>query len=147
MSFNLSYVVNPIDVKSLPPHLFTSKKTQFIKGMIVNIPEVTEPLEGTETNFGTEYAEWQKTESVFIPEFDCELTGISIAASEYAAPDCWQLEIDGHRILETIYLKEIAEEFVFDVVIPVTAGSEVKFTYYNGSETQKIIWYNLKFVR
>ena len=54
-----------------------------------------------------------KDRKCLCPEFDCELTGISIAASGRRAPDCWQLEIDDHRILETIYLKEIAEEFVF----------------------------------
>lgn len=144
LSFALSYVVNPQAVKELPKNLFSTKSEQFIKGKIVNVPGTA----GSPT--GPSYPTFDpihSIEDIYTVDFDGELTGISISASGYASPDCWDLYLDDTKILETIFMKNVAEEFKFDVVIPIPKDSKLKLVFYNGSGTQKVIWYNLKFVK
>lgn len=130
MALHLSQIINSLSIKSLPSHLFPSKKKPFVKGKIVNIPA----LQG-------DY------EDYYTVDVDCEMLAISIAASDYTSPDCWDLYVDGQLVCETVYMKEVAEDFRFDVVIPLSRGSEIRFVYHNATDTDKIIWYNLKFAK
>lgn len=145
MSFNLSYIVNPQTIKDLPPHLFSTKKSQFIKGNLLAIP-LHHPYTSPDPKFPV-FNEELMHEAVYQVEEDMELLGISVALSAYSSPDFWELYLNDTPLLETIFVKDVPEEFTFDIVIPVPEGSELRFVFCNGSETEKIVWYNFKFAK
>ena len=119
-------------IDQLPYPFFPTKRKPLIKGFILEVPAV----QGV---FTVEYT----------PSSDAELIGVSVAASGYAVPDFWELEVGQDKLFETIYTKELPEWIVLGpfLVFPVLAGTTIRFSFHNDSRTSKQVWLNLSLLR
>ena len=134
--FRVVSVAGALKIKKLPYPLFPTKYEPKTKGFELQVQN---------NNLAPFTVE-------FTPDVDIEFLGVSIACSSYSAGDYWELEIGTEKPYETIYTKELPESINignmgFGIVYPVAAGTLMKFSFYNASETLKIAWINLKYLK
>lgn len=136
MGFQTNYNVGGIIdlVRQFPYPLFPRKTIPFSKGFSISMP-----------------AKAGRYSFQFVPEFDTEFIGISVACSGYREGDFWELQIDEQKLYETMFTKELPEAHAigtgFGMIYPVEKGKEIVFDFYNDSRTSKTVWINLKFLR
>lgn len=136
MSFSIVYVGGGVidKVRELPYPHFSKFTEPFVKGRMVDISAVAKVFADT-------YA---------LP-FATEFLSVAFACSQYCIGDYWELTINGKKICETIYTKELPESVSmgnsFGIVYPLPADAEVKFEFHNVSGQAKSVWYNVKFLR
>lgn len=136
MSFNVSYVSGGVidKVRELPYPHFSKNTIPYVKGEVLQIDAVKKTYTST-----------------FSLPFKTEFLSIAIAANCYNDEDFWELTLDGVKVAETIYTKELPESISmgnsFGIVYPLEANSVIKFDFYNMSGVEKKVWYNVKFLR
>ncbi|MGM7682860.1 hypothetical protein ACSVDA_11970 [Cytobacillus sp. Hm23] len=136
MSFNVSYVGGGVidKVRELPYPHFSKNTTPYIRGRSIHVDPVQRVF----------------TDSYSLP-FKTEFLSISVACSCYNDSDYWELTINGTKICETIYTKELPESVSmgnsFGIVYPLEPNMEIKFDFHNISGVEKEVWYNIKFLR
>lgn len=90
------------------------------------------------------------TDTYSLP-FPSEFLSVAFAASVYCIGDYWELTVNGVKVCETIYTKELPESVSmgnsFGIVYPLPEDAEIKFDFYNVSGEAKQVWYNVKFLR
>jgi hypothetical protein len=136
MSFQIVYVGGGVidKVRELPyPHF--SKFTQpFVRGRMIDVAASPQTFSDT-----------------YSLPFPTEFLSVAFAASQYCVGDYWELTINGVKVCETIYTKELPESVSmgnsFGIVYPLPADAEIKFDFYNISGEAKQVWYNVKFLR
>lgn len=126
-------------VKKLPPlEIFKmpgqpSKTIPYAKGFRLELPAAKVTKEVTFT----------------VPS-DMELVSVAIACSGYADLDYWELGWNGEKLFEVMYTKEVPEAHAMGAgagVLPVSAGDKLTMAFVNDSETSKVVWFNLRFLR
>ncbi|WP_426455277.1 hypothetical protein ACP26L_36335 (plasmid) [Paenibacillus sp. S-38] len=136
MSFQLVYAAGgTIDkIRELPYPHFSKFTRPFIRGRMIDVTD-------TPTKF---------TDTYSLP-YATEFLSVAFAASEYCVGDWWELTVNGDKVCETIYTKELPESVSmgnsFGIVYPLPANADIKFEYMNVSGTAKQVWYNVKFLR
>lgn len=136
MSFSVSYVSGGVidKVRELPYPHFSKNKTPYIKGQKLNLNNAK-----------------KVTTDTFSLPFQTEFLSVAVACSCYNDEDYWELTLDGVKICETIFTKELPESVSmgnsFGIVYPLKPNSVIKFDFYNMSGVEKNVWYNVKFLR
>ena len=136
MSFSINYLAGGVvdKVRELPYPHFSKKTIPFIRGRMIDVT-------ASATTF---------TDTFSLP-FDTEFLSVAFACSDYCDGDYWEFSIDGLKVCETIYTKELPESVSmgnsFGIVYPVPKNSEIKFDFFNVTGTAKQVWYNVKFLR
>lgn len=136
MSFSVVYVAGGVidKVRELPYPHFSKFEEPFVKGRMIDVT-------ASPTVF---------TDSYSLP-FPTEFLSVAFAASVYCVGDYWELSINGVKVCETIYTKELPESVSmgnsFGIVYPLPANAAIKFDFYNVSGQTKQVWYNVKFLR
>jgi hypothetical protein len=137
MSFNIGYVAGGVidKIRELPYPHFGRKTKPYIIGREIPIAVGQPDYSETYTVTGGS-AEW---------------LSIAVACSEYGQGDYWELSINGELVCEKIYTKDLPESIslgnTFGIVFPCPEGTVFKFDYYNMSNTEKKVWYNLRFLK
>lgn len=136
MSFSVSYVSGGVidKVRELPYPHFSKNKIPYIKGQKLNLSNVK-----------------KVTTDTFSLPFQTEFLSVAVACSCYNDEDFWELSLDGVKICETIYTKELPESVSmgnsFGIVYPLKPNTTIKFDFHNMSGVEKNVWYNVKFLR
>lgn len=137
MAFTINYSAGGIidEVKNVNiPGVIPEKRIPYTKGFKLDVPALKDIYS-----------------IVYVPEVDMELLAVAIACSGYMPEDYWELSVDGVKIMETIYTKELPESNGLGTLLgcayKVQAGQEVKIDFHNDSGTSKIVWVNLRFLR
>lgn len=86
-------------------------------------------------------------EDVFAPTFDTELLSVAMGANRYFPMDYWELRIAENLVFETIYTKDLPEGCYLMAVMPVAAGTQLKFTFHNVEMAAKYVWFNYQFLK
>lgn len=136
MSFQITHPAGgTIDkVRELPYPHFSKFTRPFVRGRMIDVTAVAKVYEDT---YSLPYA--------------TEFLSVAFAASEYCIGDFWELTVNGDKICETVYTKELPESVSmgnsFGIVYPLPGNAEIKFEYHNLSGSAKQVWYNVKFLR
>ncbi|MCX7610401.1 MAG: hypothetical protein N2043_02285 [Ignavibacterium sp.] len=136
MGFQTNYNVGGVIdlIRQFPYPLFPKKTIPFVKGFSIDVPAKS----------GLYQIEYK-------PDVEVEFVGISVACSGYREKDFWELTVNGEKLFETIYTKELPESHSlgagFSTVFPVPLGSSILFDFHNDSRTSKTVWINMKFLR
>lgn len=138
MGFNTSYIVGGIidEVKKvrLPEGLFPTLTTPFMKGFRIDIPAINAMYE-----------------EIYTLTQDMELIDIGLACSGYGDGDYWEVLINDEKIIETMYTKEIPEHInmgsTLYTVYKCVSGTNIKIRFHNESNSSKIAWFNLRFLK
>jgi len=137
MGFNINYnaggVIDLVKKVNLPESLFPSGNTPKTKGFRMDIPA----LPG-------------KSEITYSVPFEINLVDASIACSGYHDLDYWEVEVDGIKICETMYTKELPENISqgnsSKIAYTIPANTVIKLQFYNMSATSKKAWYTLRYL-
>lgn len=83
-------------------------------------------------------------------EMDIYISDINVTCSKYEDLDYWELE-GNNKICESIYTLEAANSPApcsngFGIYPKITAGTPIKFSFYNGSGNAKIAWMTLGYM-
>ncbi|WP_145052837.1 hypothetical protein [Paenibacillus xylanexedens] len=136
MSFQVVYLAGGVvdKVRELPYPHFSKYTRPYIRGRMVDVTASPQVFADTYT----------------LP-YPTEFLSVAFAASEYCIGDFWELTVNGDKVCETIYTKELPESVSmgnsFGIVYPLPENAEIKFEYHNLSGTKKQVWYNVKFLR
>lgn len=144
MAFNTTYsaggqldkvtVIEEVKKVNLPAHLFPTKTRPFTKGFRIEVPTLLGPYT-----------------KEFTPDVDMELLDVSLACSGYGDDDYWELEIGEEKIIETMYTKELPQHINTGTnmytVEHIPAGTTIKLSFYNTSQTSKTVWFDLRFLK
>ena len=104
--------------------------TQKIKGSAVSIPA----LQGNFSVF-----EWKVDRKIV-------LTGLTYSQSAWKGEDYWELWVDGDRLFETVYTKELGEQKHWEVIYPVEPMQTIKVVLSNVSGNSRDVWTDLEYL-
>lgn len=83
----------------------------------------------------------------FALNFDVELLSVSVGSSRYYPTDNWSMWVGEDLVFENIYTKDLPEGVYLMAVIPIKAGTPLKFRYVNNEMHEKHVWFNYQFLR
>jgi hypothetical protein len=130
-------------VRELPYPHFSKFTVPYVRGEMITIPEIPE---GSVPSAGRKFEHFPRK----LP-FPTEFLSVAFAASEYCPGDYWELTLDGVKVCERIYTKELPESVSmgnsFGIVYPLPACAEIKFDFVTFSGAAKKVWFNIKFLR
>lgn len=138
-NYNVGGWIDEVKKINLPPHLFPRLHRPFTKGLRIEIPAID----------GVYSVEYELQE-------DMELVNAALVCSGYRDTDEWELTTQApgeaeYKVVETMPTRELAESInmgnVLYIVHRLPAGSVVRFDFHNYSETSKIVWPSLRFLR
>lgn len=135
MSFSIVYLGGGVidKVRELPYPHFSKFDQPFVRGRMLDV--LANPTMFTDT---------------YSLPFPTEFLSVAFASSVYCVGDYWELTLNGKKVCETIFTKELPESVSmgnsFGIVYPLPANAPLKFDYYNVSGSAKQVWYNLKFL-
>jgi hypothetical protein len=137
MGFNINYnaggTIDEVKKVNLPASLFPSGNTPKTKGFRMDIPA----LPGV-------------VEIVYSVPFEINLIDASMACSGYHDLDYWEIEIDGIKICETMYTKELPENISqgnsAKIAYTIPADTKIKMQFNNQSATSKKAWFTLRYL-
>ena len=138
-NYNVGGVIDEIKKINWPAHLFPRFTKPFVKGFRMEIPALPGVYELS-----------------YIAQEDLELVNVALACSGYKDTDEWELitqapDEDPYTVVETMPTRELAESInmgnVLYIVHRLPKGSTLTFKFYNHSETSKIVWPSVRFLR
>lgn len=110
------------------------------------MPTKTKPyILGRLMNFTTD--EVTTLEDTVTLPFDVELLSVAVGCSKYYPTDRWELTVNGEKLFESIYTKDLPEGAYLMVVVPVAAGQAVTFKFENTEGKSKYVWMNYQFLK
>lgn len=71
------------------------------------------------------------------------LMDVSYAQSSYSPLDYWELWVDGDRVFETVYVRELGTVKHWETVHYVNEGQIIRLVHHNNSGTSKDVWADL----
>lgn len=77
---------------------------------------------------------------------DIVITSVTYSQSSYSPEDYWELWINGDRIFETIYTKELGEVKSWEMIQYLSKGDIVTLVHHNNSSTSKDVWVDIEYV-
>lgn len=104
--------------------------TQKIQGFAQSIPAI----EGK-----YQVVEW-------IAESNVVLTGITYSQSAWKSEDFWELWVDGDRLFETVYTKELGDQKHWEVIQPINKGQRVGIILHNNSGNSRDVWTDIEYI-
>lgn len=128
----------PVDIRSMPSVQvtqlpgFPTKTYPYGKGFRIEVPAMPGVYETT-----------------YVLPREMELVSVAIACSAYADGDFWELDRDGHLLMETMYTKEVPEAHGMGAgsgVLLLPPGTILTLRFNNQSGTSKVVWFNLRFL-
>lgn len=131
-----SYIINWEDAKID----FSAEETRRLVGSLRDLSS-NHKIEGFVTHIpfiGGRYSvlEWTAKTNTAIMD-------LSYVQSCYHPFDYWELWVDGDRIMETVYVKEMGNLKHWETVHYVYAGQTIRLIHHNNSGTSKEIWVDL----
>lgn len=69
---------------------------------------------------------------------------VGYSQTSYSPEDYWELWIDGDRIFETIYTKQLGEVKHSNTIHWIKEGQTIRLIHYNISGTTKEVWVDLE---
>ncbi|QDS36264.1 hypothetical protein [Brevibacillus brevis] len=136
MGFSVAYSGGGVidKVRELPYPHFSKFTEPFIRGRMLDVT-------ASKQVFSDTYA---------LP-YPTEFLSVAFATNNYCVGDYWELSLDGVKVCETIYTKELPESVSmgnsFGIVYPLKPNAQVRFDFHNITGTEKKVWYNVKFLR
>ncbi|GBF32197.1 hypothetical protein DCCM_0388 [Desulfocucumis palustris] len=115
----------------LSPPFMPTKTQPYILGRLLHFPD---DLAAT------------REDTVILP-FDAELLSVAVGASRYYPTDRWSLTVNGEKVFDSVYTKDLPEGAFLVAVIPVAAGQVLKFSFDNTEGMAKYIWFNYQFLK
>ena len=106
------------------------KGTQRVKGFAQSIPAIQ--------------AEYKIL--TWAPDKNIVLTGITYSQTGWKSEDYWELWVDGDRIFETVYTKELGEQKHWEVLHPIHANQTIKLVLNNKSGNSRDVWVDIEYL-
>ncbi len=83
----------------------------------------------------------------FVVPDNIVITGITYSQSAWKPTDFWELIIDGEKIFDTIYTKEIATQKNWQIIQPVNQGTKIELILTNNSGNSRDVWVDIEFIK
>ncbi len=74
------------------------------------------------------------------------ITGITYSQSAWKGEDYWELWVDGDRLFETVYTKELGEQKHWEVLHPINEGQTIKVVLHNVSGNSRNVWVDVEYL-
>lgn len=74
------------------------------------------------------------------------ITGITYSQSAWKGEDYWELWVDGDRLFETVYTKELGEQKHWEVLHPINEGQTIKVVLNNVSGNSRNVWVDVEYL-
>ncbi len=74
------------------------------------------------------------------------ITGITYSQSAWKGEDYWELWVDGDRLFETVYTKELGEQKHWEVLHPINEGQTIKIVLHNVSGNSRNVWVDVEYL-
>jgi hypothetical protein len=124
--FNVNYMAGGrLDSPYMP-----TKPEPYIKGIHLEIP-----------------GEVGNVQQSLILDFDAELLSIAVGASKYEILDNWDIIIEGDKICDTVFAKNVPQGMFLITAKEVLTGVPVTFVFHNDSGSVKSVWVDFQFLR
>lgn len=75
------------------------------------------------------------------------LTGVTFSQSAWKSEDYWELWIDGDRLMETVYTKELGDQKHWEVLNPVNYNQEIMIVLHNNSGNSRDVWVDIEYIK
>lgn len=134
-----SYVINWSELKELLEDALGDLVVRSIK----DVKGVQRVL-GFAQNIPALQAEYKVVE--WTPDKNIVITGVTYSQSAWKGEDYWELWVDGDRLFETVYTKELGDQKHWEVLHPINAGQVVKLVLHNVSGNSRDVWVDLEFL-
>lgn len=82
----------------------------------------------------------------FITTNNIVITGITYSQSAWKPTDFWELYVNGEKLFETIYTKEIATQKNWKVIQPVNINTKIELILNNNSGNSRDVWVDLEYI-
>ena len=83
----------------------------------------------------------------FVVPDNIVITGITYSQSAWKPTDFWELIIDGEKIFDTVYTKEIATQKNWQIIQPVNQGTKIELILTNNSGNSRDVWVDIEFIK
>lgn len=74
------------------------------------------------------------------------ITGVTYSQSAWKGEDYWELWVDGDKLFETVYTKEVGDQKHWELVQPVNAGQTIKLVLSNVSGNSRDVWADIEYL-
>lgn len=134
-----SYVINFDELKDLLEDKFSNIVVkdlsslyglQKIKGFHLGVPAIRGAVR---------IVDYIATENIII-------TGITYSQSAWKPIDYWELFVDGEKLFDTIYTKEIATQKNWQIIQPVNKETKIELILHNKSGNSRDVWVDLEYI-
>lgn len=88
-----------------------------------------------------------KLSKTLILQEPVEFLSVAGACSRYYPLDNWELVVNGEKIVESLYTKDLPEGIFFVATIPLNEGDTITFTFHNREGIPKYVWFNYQFLK
>ena len=134
-----SYIINWDELKDLLEDALKDIVVRSIKDVrgVQKVLGTAQSIPAMQGNF--KILEWTVDKNIVI-------TGVTYSQSAWKGEDYWELWIDGDRLFETVYTKELGDQKHWEVLHPVNAGQTIKVILSNVSGNSRNVWVDIEYL-